>query len=138
MDIQLGLLDLSNAINMPLNPSYELSDRVIQAAGYGVGAASGWLAGGSPSNAGENGVAIASALLGSTYDDDNNYTDYLSILAGIPLEAEINVVRKWAVRLARQQAAFDDSHSPERAAMWAGETLFGEVVKAFSMATDRR
>jgi len=138
VDIQLGLLDLTNAINMPLNPSYELSDRVIQAAGYGVGAASGWLAGGSPSNAGENGVAIASALLGSTYDDDNNYTDYLSILAGIPLEAEINGMRKWAVRLARQQAAFDDSYSPERAAMWAGETLFGEVVKAFSMATDRR
>lgn len=138
VDIQLGLLDLTNAVNMPLNPSFELSDRVIQAAGYGTGAAIGWLGGGVPSVTGDNGVAVASAMLGSTYDDDNSYTDYLAILAGIPLEAEINSLRKWAVRLARQQAAFDDAASPERAAMWAMSGMTGEVWKAFGQATDRQ
>lgn len=138
VDMQVGLLDLTNAVNMPLNPSFELSDRVIQAAGYGAGAAMSWLGGGVPSVGGENGEAVASAMLGSTYDDDNNYTDYLAILAGIPLEAEINSLRKWAVRLARQQAAFDDAHSPERGVMWAMSGLGGEVVKAFSLATDRQ
>ncbi|MNO53472.1 hypothetical protein D3C76_439180 [compost metagenome] len=77
-------------------------------------------------------------MLGSTYDDDNNYTDYLAILAGIPLEAEINTLRKWAMRLARQQAAFDDAHSPERGAMWAMSGVVGEVAKAFALATDRQ
>jgi hypothetical protein len=138
VDVQLGLLDLTNAINMPINPSMELSERVIQAAGYGTGAAISWFGGGNAGSGGESGAAVASALLGSTYDDDNNYSDYLAILAGTPLEAEINALRKWAVRLARQQAAFDDAHSPERMAMWAGETLVGEVAKAFSMATDRQ
>lgn len=138
VDVQLGLLDLTNAINMPINPSMELSERVIQAAGYGTGAAISWFGGGNAGAGGESGAAVASALLGSTYDDDNNYSDYLAILAGTPLEAEINALRKWAVRLARQQAAFDDAHSPERMAMWAGETLVGEVAKAFSMATDRQ
>ncbi|MNP42533.1 hypothetical protein D3C76_1363050 [compost metagenome] len=111
---------------------------MIQAAGYGTGAAIGWLGGGVPSVTGENGVAVASAMLGSTYDDDNSYTDYLAILAGIPLEAEINSLRKWAVRLARQQAAFDDAASPERAAMWAMSGMTGEVWKAFGQATDRQ
>ncbi|MNP75294.1 hypothetical protein D3C76_1723340 [compost metagenome] len=83
-------------------------------------------------------MAVASAFLGSTYDDDNSYTDYLSILAGIPLEAEINTLRKWAVRLARQQAAFDDAKSPERAVMWGMSGIIGDVAKAFALATDRQ
>ncbi|MNF47883.1 hypothetical protein D3C87_331600 [compost metagenome] len=138
VDIQLGLLDLSTAVNMPLNPAFEISDRIVQAAGYGVGAGISWLGGGTASTGGENGVAVSSAMLGSTYDDDNNYTDYLAILAGIPLEAEINALRKWAVRLARQQAAFDDAVSPERGAMWAMSGMTGEVWKAFGQATDRQ
>lgn len=138
VDVQLGLLDLSTAVNMPLNPAFEISDRIVQAAGYGVGAGISWLGGGTANTGGENGVAVASAMLGSTYDDDNNYTDYLAILAGIPLEAEINTLRKWAMRLARQQAAFDDAHSPERGAMWAMSGVVGEVAKAFALATDRQ
>ncbi|MNO14019.1 hypothetical protein D3C76_36590 [compost metagenome] len=137
-DIQLGLIDLTNSVNMPLNPTFEFSDRVIQAAGYGVGAGIGWLGGGIPSVTGETGAAVASMFLGSTYDDDNSYTDYLSILAGIPLEAEINTLRKWAIRLARQQAAFDDAHSPERAVMWGMSGIIGDVAKAFALATDRQ
>lgn len=138
VDIQLGLLDLSTAVNMPLNPAFEVSDRIVQAAGYGVGAGISWLGGGTASAGGETGVAVSSAMLGSTYDDDNNYTDYLAILAGIPLEAEINSLRKWAVRLARQQAAFDDAHSPERAAMWAMSGMIGDVAKGLGLASDRQ
>ena len=89
------------------------------------------------SGAGENGAAIASAMLGSVYDDDNNYTDYLAMLSGMPLEAEINTKRKWAVRLAREQAKFDDMKSPNRMAMWAQSGLIGDVIKAFSLSTDR-
>jgi len=138
IDIQLGLIDLTNSVNMPINPTFEFSDRVIQAAGYGVGAGVSYLGGGDVNVGGENGVAVASAMLGSTYDDDNSYTDYLAILAGLPLEAEINGLRKWAVRLARQQAAFDDSHSPERLAMSAMSGVFGDLAKAIGNATDRR
>lgn len=138
IDIQLGLIDLTNSVNMPINPTFEFSDRVIQAAGYGIGAGVSYLGGGDVNVGGENGVAVASAMLGSTYDDDNSYTDYLAILAGLPLEAEINGLRKWAVRLARQQAAFDDSHSPERLAMSAMSGVFGDLAKAIGNATDRR
>ncbi len=137
VDIQLGLLDLTNAINMPINPSFEFSDRVIQAAGYGIGKGVGFLTQ-SDVDVANIGTAAASMMLGSTYDDDNNYTDYLAILAGLPLEAEINGLRKWAVRLARQQAAFDDAKSPERAAMWAMSGMLGEGAKAIAMATGRQ
>ena len=138
IDMQLGLLDLGTAVNMPLNPAFELSDRVIKAAGYAGGAAIGYLGGGDAASTAQTGTAVASAMLGSTYDDDNSYTDFLTILAGLPLEAEINTARKWALRLARQQATFDDQRSPERAVMWAMSGLGGDVIKAFSMPTDRQ
>lgn len=137
VDIQLGLLDLTNAINMPLNPAFEFSDRVIQAAGYGIGKGVSFLAPSDVDTA-KIGEQAASALLGSTYDDDNSYTDYLAILAGIPLEQEINGLRKWAVRLARQRVAFDDAQSPDRAVMWAMSGVFGDMAKAIGNATDRQ
>lgn len=137
VDIQLGLLDLSNAINMPINPAFEFSDRVIQAAGYGLGKGVGFLTDSDVDVAGL-GRDAASLMLGSTYDDDNNYTDYLAILAGLPLEAEINGLRKWAVRLARQQAKFDDATSPARASMWAMSGVLGEGAKAIAHATGRQ
>ncbi len=138
VDVQLSLIDLTSAVNMPINPTFEFSDRAIQAAGYGIGGGISWLNGYDYSQGGQVGENLAAVMLGSTYDDDNNYTDYLSILAGIPLEAEINTLRKWTLRLARQQAAFDDTQSPERAAMWAMSGMIGEGAKAISMATDRQ
>ncbi len=137
IDIQLGLLDLTNAINMPLNPEFSLTDTAIQAAGYAVGSGVAIVGGGDSDTGGNIGTAIASGMLGSTYDDDNNYTDYLSILAGIGLEAELNPSRKWNIRLAQQQTRFDDATSPARQGMWAMSGNIGEVVKAVSLATDR-
>lgn len=138
-DVQMSLLDLSSSVAMHLNPEFSLSDRVIQAAGYGAGAAAGWMT--DATNVTESaklGVAMASALLGSTYDDDNNYTDYLALLAGLPLEAEINTLRKWSVRLAQQQANFDNTFSQSRAAAWAMSGTFGDIAMAFSRAPDRQ
>lgn len=137
VDVQLGLLDLSSSVNMPINPTFDYSDNAIKAVGYAVGGAGSWLNGHDFSQGGQVGENLVSTMLGSTYDDDNNYTDYLSILAGLPLEAEINQMRKWALRLARQQAAFDDAQSPERMAMWAMSGVVGDVAKAIGMVTDR-
>lgn len=134
-DVSISVLDMSSVVHMPLVAGFELTDAVVKSAGYAVGSIGGLVTG--ESGAGENGAAIASAMLGSVYDDDNNYTDYLAMLSGMPLEAEINTKRKWAVRLAREQAKFDDMKSPNRMAMWAQSGLIGDVIKAFSLSTDR-
>lgn len=136
VDVTVGLIDLSNAINMPINPTFDLGSAVAQAGGYVFGAAVGAATGNE--GGGDTGQAIASMFSGSVYDDDNNYTDYLSILAGLPLEAEINGLRKWAVRLARQQAAMDDMVSPSRMAMWTMDSVPGELAKALGMASERQ
>ncbi|MNP88986.1 hypothetical protein D3C85_13800 [compost metagenome] len=138
VDVTVGLIDLSNAINMPINPSFEFGEAVIQAAGYGIGGTGSFLGGGDFSAGGTAGSAVAQAMLGSTYDDDNNYTDYLSILAGLPLEAEINMARKWAVRLARKQAAMDDMTSPNRIAMWTMDSVPGELARILATSTERQ
>jgi hypothetical protein len=142
VDVQMTLIDLSSAINMPLNPEHSLTDAAIQAMGWGAGTTVDTVMGywgTETNNAGATkGEAVANAMLSSTYDDDNSYSDYLSILASIPLEAEINTARKWAIRLARQQAKFDDMRSPNRMAMWTTSGVFGDVIKAFSLAPERQ
>lgn len=136
VDVSVGLIDLSNAINMPINPTFDLGNAVAQAGGYVFGSITGAVTGNE--GGGDAGQALATALSGSVYDDDNNYTDYLSILAGIPLEAEINGLRKWAVRMARQQVAMDDMVSPARMAMWTMDSVPGELAKAIGMSTERQ
>lgn len=135
-DVQMSIIDLSSVMHMPLQAGYTMTEKVVQAAGYSIGSLGGMFTG--SETAGETGAALASATLGSTYDDDNPYTDYLAILSGMPLEAEINTARKWAVRMARQQTKFDDLKSPNRLAMWAQSGITGDVIKALSLSTDRR
>lgn len=135
-DVSMSIIDLSGVMHMPLQAGYTLTEKAAQSAGYLVGSATEFFTG--SQTGGETGAAIASATLGSTYDDDNAYTDYLSILAGMPLEAELNTKRKWAVRLARQQSKFDDMTSPSGQVMWAMSGATGDLIKAVSLSTDRR
>lgn len=137
-DVQITVVDLSSVMHMPLQAGFELTDKVIMGTGYLGAAGVAAVTGNDANAAGEQGAAIAAATIGSTYDDDNAYTDYLSILSGMPLEAEINTLRKWAVRLARQRAKFDDWRSPNRLAMSAMSGWTGDLIKAVSLSTDRQ
>lgn len=134
-DVTITVDDLSGVMHMPLQAGYALTEKVVQSAGYAIGSVTGLFTG--SDTAGETGAALASATIGSTYDDDNAYTDYMAMLSGMPLEAEINTARKWAVRMARQQAKFDDLKSPNRIVMQATSGVIGDVIKAFSLSTDR-
>lgn len=129
VDVQLGLVDLTNAVNMPLNPEFSLSDAALQGMGYAIGGIGTWAGGGDADTGGDIGAVAMSALLGSTYDDDNNYTDYLAILGGVPLSDHMNPARKWAIRLAKQQIKLDDLTSSARAGMVASDNIIGETVK---------
>lgn len=135
-DVSITVDDMSNIVHMPLQAGYTMTEKTVQALGYAAGSLVGAATG--SDTAGETGSAVAAASLGSTYDDDNAYTDYLAMLAGMPLEAEINTKRKWAVRLARQQARFDDQVSPNRMVMEAMSGITGDVIKAFNFSTERR
>jgi hypothetical protein len=134
-DVSITVDDLSGVMHMPLQAGYTMTEKVIQGAGYAIGSIADAVTGGT--TGGETGSALASATLGSTYDDDNAYTDYMAILSGMPLEAEINTARKWAVRMARQQAKFDDLTSPNRMVMSAMSGMTGDFWKAMSLSTDR-
>lgn len=135
-DVQISIVDLSGVMHMPLQAGYALTEKVVQGAGYAIGSVTGLFTG--SETAGETGSALAAATVGSTYDDDNAYTDYSAILAGMPLEAEVNTARKWAVRLARQQAKFDDLTSPNRMVMQAMSGIGGDLLKAINLSTDRQ
>lgn len=135
-DVSISVLDLSSAIHMPLQAGYAMTEKVVQGAGYLMGGIKDLVTGSATSA--ETGSALASAFLGSTYDDDNSYTDYMAILSGMPLEAELNTKRKWAVRMARQQTKFDDSTSPAGTVMYAMSGVTGDVIKAVSLSGDRQ
>lgn len=138
VDVQVGILDLSSVVSMPLQVETTIAEDLTAMAGYGLGKAAdiatlNTFTGGDGAENARKGLALASSLLGSTWDDDNNYTDYLAILGGIPLEDAVQPSRKWALRMARQQAKFDDLTSPTKAASFVSDNIAGEIIRNFNL-----
>lgn len=142
VDVTISVVDLSSVLHMPINASFNATKAAVAAIGAGAGgaiASIGNALGGdyNVDNASNNGAAAASAVMPSTYDDDNTYTDYLAVLGSLPLEAQVNQFRKLRLRMTRQMADWNAWRSPAHLANWAMGGFTGDVIKALSTATDR-
>jgi len=137
VDVNITFMDLSEVVHMPINASFSTVQAAIAGAGSGLGAAISKFTGGDSTTGANIGAGIASAFMPSTYDDDNKYTDYLAVLGSLPLEAQVNPMRKMRLRLTQQMAAFNQWKSPAHFANWAMGTWAGELLKAVSQRTDR-
>lgn len=121
MDITLSIIDLSSILHMPINPALSETTAALAAGANAIA-----------------GADITSGLLRSTYDEDNAYTNYLAVLGSLPLEAQINTMRAWRLRMARTRAEINQMTSHARAASMLMSGVTGDVIKAFSLATDRQ
>jgi hypothetical protein len=77
------------------------------------------------------GGAIGAAAANGLFDDDNAFTDYMSVLAGMGLADQIYQWRKLKIRLTQQGAQWDSFLSPSHMANFAGDTLPARLVSAF-------
>lgn len=123
IDINITIVDLSSILSMPINPGFSPVQGALTLAAEALG--------------GSAAVTAATALSKSTYAEDNKYTDYLATLASLPLEAQINITRKWQLSMARSRAAFNQWKSPNRMASGLMNTWGGDFLKAISRPTDR-
>lgn len=136
VDVTLTIIDLSKVVHMPLNPGFGIGRAATMAVAEKVlGAATS--IGGDSATGERIGQAAAAALMSSTYDDDNKYSDYLAVLGSLPMDAQINTFRKLKLRLTQQAAEFKAWTSPAHGMNWFMGTLPGSVIKAFSLATAR-
>lgn len=120
MDITLNVIDLSSILHMQINPAISETAAALAAGANAIA-----------------GSDITSGLMRSTYDEDNPYTNYLAVMGSLPLEAQINTMRAWRLRMARTRAEVNQMTSHARAASMLMSGMTGDVIKAFSLATDR-
>lgn len=137
VDVNITFIDLSEVVHMPINASFSTSQAIVAGAGASIGALGASATGGDTTQGANVGAGVASALMPSTYDDDNKYTDYLAVLGSLPLEAQVNPLRKMRLRMTQQMAQFNQWKSPAHFANWSMGTWAGEILKAVSQRTDR-
>lgn len=123
IDVNITIVDLSTIISMPINPGFSPVAGALTAVADAI--------------PGELATSIAIGLNKATYSEDNKWTDYLTTLASIPLEAQINVTRKWQLAMARSRAEYNQWKSPNRMASGLMSGTTGEIIKALSFPTDR-
>ncbi len=136
VDASLTVIDLSKVVHMPIAPGFGLGRGATMLAAQGIGGAID-AATGSDGGASQAAQGVAAALMPSTYDDDNKYTDYLAVLGSLPMDAQINSWRKFKLRVTMQRAEFTAWKSPANLVQWAMGGFPGDVIKAASMATAR-
>jgi hypothetical protein len=130
VDCNLTIIDLSKVLHMPINPGFSLTQAAAFAAAKGVGEGLNGLAGLFGGEVSSDGVAAT--LMQGTYDDDNKYTDYLATLGSLPLEAQINTLRKFKLRATEQAAKFQSYTSPAHIMQSAMGGFTGDIIKAIS------
>ena len=141
VDAQLSIVDLSKIVHMPIAPNFTASNAVVMGAvdmvaDVGVGQAARMI-GMSEQTISDASTVVSSALMPSTFDEDNKYTSLMAVWGSLPMEAQVNSWRKFKLRATQQRAKFEAWTSPAHLVQWAMGGIAGDVIKAVSTATDR-
>lgn len=131
IDVRLSIVDMSSVLHMPISTYYEALEGAIATAGASIGSAVAGDAGG------QAGAQAASLLTASAFDEDNSYTDYLSVLGSLSFQDMVYPTNRWRLNVANQMAEFKSWRSPARWANWTMGTLPGRMLNAISENTDR-
>lgn len=123
IDVRITIVDMSSVLHMPIAMQFGLLDGAITSAGEAI--------------AGEAGARAASLITESAFDEDNSFTDYLSVLASLSFHDMVYPTNRWRLNMANQMASFDSWRSPARWANWFMGTFPGRVINAVSENTDR-
>jgi len=79
-------------------------------------------------------------LVDTTFSDDNTFTDYMAVLAGMGLADQIYALRKLKLNLTRQMAQWNTFFSVSHFANWMGDNSFippSKLMSAWYRGTGR-
>jgi hypothetical protein len=124
IDVSFSIKDLSSIMTMPVTTQLGTAGSIFMA---GVNLVGGGTA-----------AAYASALVPSTWDEDNSYTDYLGVLGGLDMQDFVNASNRW--KLSRFRAYREMQRNTSQAGLVS--TFFGtppgRVLQALSMKNSIR
>ncbi len=158
-DVTVSFTDMSSVMHMPLSASFnhlfrDMGENAGAAAGMAigvvggavtagpVGAVAGGAAGAGAGSVG--GAAVGSAVdsvagvissIGSIFDDDTIFNDYLAVLASMSMKDQIYGFRKLKARFTRTMTEWDTWFSVAHYASVMGDTIPGRLMASFYRGT---
>lgn len=152
IEVNFSIMDMSTVLAMPISQGFSanamatgaevgaLGGGVIGAAGGPVTAVAGATAGagiGAAVGAGVDALNNAAQTIGSLFDDDNTFTDYMAVLSGQGLTDQIYSMNKFKLNLTRAMTTWKTWYSTSHFASFAGDTLPGSMLSAIFRGTVR-
>lgn len=152
IEVSITFMDMSTVLAMPISQGFSSN---ATAAGSELGAVAGGVvgAGGGPLTAiggaalggaiggalgaGADALNNAAQTIGSMFDDDNTFTDYMAVLSGMGLTDQIYSMNKFKLNLTRAMTSWKTWYSTAHFASFAGDTLPGSLVSAIFGRTVR-
>ena len=139
IDVSFTVADLSSVLHMPITSNFGVMDALgtgaLSLIGKGLDAKN-LITMGAETNYGEKAEEIASLLDRSTYDDDNAFTDYMSVLGSLGLADQIYPTNKLRLRRAQRAANWEQWKSPAYHANWIAGTTPGRVASMVAFMLD--
>ena len=144
VDVDINLVNLTKILHMPISAGFSLSNAAVSTVGSLGGQAIAM--GADVLGIGDNntqqaiingGVAAASALMPSSYDADNLYTEFFATLASLGMHDQIGKLRRLRLRLTEQMGQYNQWKSPARHLSYWMDGHVGDVIKLFNVETAR-
>lgn len=152
IEVNFSIMDMSSILAMPISQGFSsnamaagselggLGGAVIGAAGGPMTAGAGAVAGAAVGGAAGAVVDAANNVaqtIGSMFDDDNSFSDYMAVLSGMGLTDQIYSMNKFKLNLTRAMTTWKTWYSTSHFASFAGDTLPGHLVSAIFRGTVR-
>jgi len=138
IDISFSVVDMSSIMTMPISQGFSMTSLASGAVKSATDAAASGVTKISGAGAGiieAGGTAIAS--IGATFDDDNTFSDYMAVLAGMSLSDQIYQLKKLKLNLTRNLANWNSWNSASHYASFAGDTLPARLISGLFKGTAR-
>lgn len=118
IDVSFSIKDLSSIMTMPITTQLGTAGSLFMAGVNLIG--------------GGSAAAYASALVPSTWDEDNSYTDYLGVLGGLDLQDFVNASNRWKLSRFRAYREMQRNISPAGAISTFFGTPPGRLLQALA------
>jgi hypothetical protein len=153
IEISMSFADMSTVLSMPISQGFTSNATAAGAEVGGIGGAIIGAGGGPITAAGGSAVGAtllggagavvdaasnAAATIGSIFDDDNTFTDYMAVLSGMGLTDQIYSMNKFKLNLTRAMTTWKTWYSTSHFASFMGDTLPGHIVSAIFRGTVRQ
>lgn len=132
IDVSFTVADLSTIMHMPINPGTGTLGHLID--GAIVGGVNLFSQGGS---AGDTALEAISAANSANFDEDNTFTDYMSVLGSLGLADMIYGTNKLRLRATQRMLEHKSWYSQAHMAQWAIGTMPGRMLSAISQPGSR-